>query len=60
MLKGCIAAGIAVATMAKVVGDEEGKSDRKGTGKKAIKADLAGGAQGYHEWWVVPKITYDS
>lgn len=90
VLRACIAAGIAVSVLMKVVGpkgDDEDDDDndvgRKGKGKKGkekekekekekgMKVHLPGTAAGgagagvgqqqgffYHEWWVVPKITY--
>ncbi|KAI9662182.1 MAG: hypothetical protein M1829_006164 [Trizodia sp. TS-e1964] len=52
VLRACIAASIAVATVAKILG-------AKGA-THAVDVEIPLPGKGYHDWWVVPKITVGS
>lgn len=52
VLRACITANIMVATAKKVIA-----SAGSNNAHDILKVDIAGSGQGYHMWWVVPKIS---
>ncbi|KAI9787352.1 MAG: hypothetical protein M1816_007638 [Peltula sp. TS41687] len=57
-LRACIAAGVVVMEVERGVGEWDAEEDEKGKGKeRRLKVVVGGGdMQGYHEWWVVPRM----
>lgn len=50
-LKACIFTGIAISTVMKAL-QAAGKE-----GKVKIKVEIPEPGKGYHDWWIVPKVT---
>jgi len=57
VLRACIATSIAISTVKKALGDVEAKRGEKADLGGRLKVDIPETGKGYHDWWVVPKIS---